>query len=178
MKSLILHPFEVRAILDGRLGLIVRPIKSAWQLLPFESEYYLDDAIAKCPLGKVGDSVIGKEVWGCSHSEYIHGLSCWHYADGEPPFKTGPAWKKRSAATMPAWASRITLTLEAIRVQRVGEMVHKEALATGIPYHVSEPDGAPLPRFQEHWNTLCAKRGLGVDANPWCWFYTVKGVVR
>lgn len=39
----------------------------------------------------------------------------------------------------------------------------------GVQYSVSQPDGAPLPRFRKLWDSTYAKRGFGWDANPWVW---------
>lgn len=195
LRSLILHPFEVRAIIDGRLSQIRRPATffnepeavkmgfgndCAKQFNPrFEDGWWkaaTHGYQCRCPLGKVGDSVIGKETWAEVASQ--------PYADGKEDrlviYRASASYADRafktckSPATMPAWASRITLTLTEIRVERVQEIGHKDALKCGVEYDVAKPDGSPLSRFETLWNSLYAKRGLGWDANPWCWVYTVK----
>ena len=71
---------------------------------------------------------------------------------------------------MPRWASRLTLTVTDVRVQRVAEISREDCVAEGCPGFVSHDmqDGEmPEEEFQDLWNTLNASRGFGWDTNPW-----------
>lgn len=90
----------------------------------------------------------------------------------------GAAGKWRPSIHMPRWASRLTLIVEAVRVQRLQEISEEDAIAEGIEYffaglfrdYLQGPDigieGA-VPSFHSLWDSLNAKRGFGWEANPW-----------
>lgn len=101
----------------------------------------------------------------------------WSPSDPRPVYAADPmfdgmrdgdfAWGWKPSIHMPRWASRLTLTVTDVRVQRVQEITHSDALAEGVDYDVSKPDGAPAQRFQRLWNSLNRSRGFGWDVNPW-----------
>ena len=79
---------------------------------------------------------------------------------------------------MPRWASRITLEVADVRVERVQDITDDDAWeegawwwrhddAAGPPFYVRK--GYNIECFSELWDTIYAKRGLGWDANPWVW---------
>jgi len=67
---------------------------------------------------------------------------------------------------MPRWASRITLEVTGVRVERLQDISAQDAWAEGIPH---SPDVDPSHEYQELWDSLNAARGYGWDANPWVW---------
>ena len=81
---------------------------------------------------------------------------------------------------MPRWASRITLEITAVRVERLQDISREDAMAEGI---VIQPDGgygladtthyhATDPRHS-YWSLWEAINGPGsVEANPWVWAVT------
>jgi hypothetical protein len=85
---------------------------------------------------------------------------------------------------MPRWASRITLEIESIRVERVQEISHTDVRAEGFtcPEHdfssgfcTSYCDSL-VGAFRDTWDALNAKRGHGWDANPFVWCISFKDV--
>lgn len=113
---------------------------------------------------------------------------CYHWNPGESPLR----W--RSPVTMPRWASRITLEVTGMRVERVQDISEQDAISEGMLmsmfrgdwakqhfpeyYAVLEatPDGqkpplgpSPAARFSKYWDDLNAKRGHGWATNPWVW---------
>ncbi len=103
-------------------------------------------------------------------------------SDGDPTVR----WKP--SLHMPRWASRITLEITEIRVERVQEITEEEAKAEGVlpcPHPLSKDDecldcyldaGEYTCSFLHLWDHLYAKNGLGVDANPWVWVITFRRV--
>src|SRR5690606_25977635 len=86
--------------------------------------------------------------------------------------------RKRPAIHMPRWASRLTLEVTAVKVERLQEISDDDALDEGIAetefYEAAETKvsaGAPWSperlAFADLWNSLNAKRGYGWEANPW-----------
>ena len=160
----------------------------------------------KCPFGQVGDRLWVRETFCLEHQvekdqlppfddrrpirwEYEgmesdpEGADRWiqpHYratdptpqlayedSDGEPTVR----WKP--SIHMPRWASRITLEITDIRVERVQEITEEEAISEGF----FPDDGvSEVYCFSEAWDSLYAKKGLGVDDNPWVWVLTFRRV--
>lgn len=97
-----------------------------------------------------------------------------------------PRW--RPSIHMPRWASRLTLTVTNVRVQRLQDMEgqhpsESDAIAEGVnaihhsdrafyysAFH-NDPHSSdwcdPKDAFRELWDSLNAKRGFGWNVNPW-----------
>jgi hypothetical protein len=90
-------------------------------------------------------------------------------------------YKWRPSIYMPRWASRITLIITNVRVQRVQEITRDDALAEGVDLSrelfptMNAPDKA-LRLFPRLWDSINAKRGFGWDTNPWVWAITFQRV--
>ena len=82
-------------------------------------------------------------------------------------------WKKDKLPSihMPRWASRITLEIVNVRVERVQEITAKDEEAEGAPTIL---DNYPHQAFKHLWDSINAKRGHGWDANPWVWVIEFK----
>jgi hypothetical protein len=85
---------------------------------------------------------------------------------------------------MPRWASRITLEVASVRVERVQEIRCSGLLAEGVCLSDDAiaylrggmmTDGA-VEAFADRWDAINAKRGYGWDANPWVWVYEFRRV--
>lgn len=108
----------------------------------------------------------------------VRGDGCVVYcADGEKP-KKAPAfvgdlpgeysWRCKVARFMPAWASRITLEIIGIRVERLDQITDADALAEGVDV---PPDGwgriTPVMAYMQLWDRI---NGPGATyVNPWVW---------
>lgn len=103
-------------------------------------------------------------------------------AGGALPDSVGPedAGRYRHARFMPRWASRITLLVTDVRVQRLQHISEADAMAEGIakaPHGnrdqwIDYPEGSsaagwqdPRQSFQSLWNSLHGPDAW--DANPW-----------
>jgi hypothetical protein len=77
---------------------------------------------------------------------------------------------------MPRWASRLTLEITEVRVQRLQEISEEDAKAEGV---IARGPGSPTLRphqrdFRALWNDINSKRGYGWDSNPWVWAISFK----
>jgi len=140
----------------------------------------------RSPHGKPGDQLWVREAWS-THACFDHipprdltTRSIHYQADGT--IKTG---KYRQAFHMPRWASRITLEIISVRVERLQDISESDALAEGIEsitgdktiYHWDFPKPYPdhavsgyqsaRSAYQELWCEISGRDSY--DANPWVW---------
>ena len=104
-----------------------------------------------------------------------------YYASDHPRYRDRDKWKP--SIFMPRWASRITLEITDIRVERVQEITGEDAQAEGWnPFNhlfptVNATDKAWL-WFKQTWDKINAKRGFGWDNNPWVWVVEFKRIEK
>lgn len=152
----------------------------------------------KCPYGSPGDRLWVRETWApakqggrCSIAEATY--AC--FPDGSQKFKSGEyyqeapkgqlnwpsGWKWRPSIHMPRWASRITLEITEVRVQRLQDISEEDARAEGIRFHETSRvygEGLCYPTARDAFAALWDKiNGPGSwDANPWLWAITFKRI--
>jgi hypothetical protein len=95
----------------------------------------------------------------------------------EPKIAREVGWIKRPSIFMPRWASRVTLEVTGVRVERVRDIDRAGILAEGIE-RLSPGNLFRLERemFSALWNGINAKRGYGWNTNPLVWVITFKVV--
>jgi hypothetical protein len=131
----------------------------------------------RCPYGQPGDRLWVRETWATTNTcDYLAPKEIWRYE--HPPMLYYSAWtgaaresknrgKWRSPIHMPRWASRITLEIKSVRVERVQEISEEDAIAEGI----SGGDwlGNPVGEYRKLWDSINAKRGYPWESNSWVW---------
>jgi hypothetical protein len=121
-------------------------------------------------IGRRAASFLGIEAKnGVESAFYIADDADVVNADG---FNICPWWKRKGGIPgihMPRWASRLTLTVTDVRVQRLQEISKEDVIAEGC----HERDGQPLVGVINGWHEPYAAlwdtiNGPGAwDANPW-----------
>lgn len=145
----------------------------------------------KCPYGQPGDRLWVRETWRCLHwvesEEDQRGLQIINYqADGKQIFKRFSPGKKarhtvgwRPSIHIRRWASRITLEITGIRVERVQEISEEDAKAEGVgresDFEIETHTGGCVQKVLRHrrafetlWDSI-AKPGKKWVDNPWVW---------
>lgn len=159
--------------------------------------------LAESPYGQPGDQLWVKE------SFYIDGTglktdeerrqfveeneSLYYRADGDcceqiPECQCAEVGRPRwtSPLFMPRWASRLTLEVTEVRVERLRSINWLDAVAEGCQpgpgrHHVNSPETdqdreSCFRQFFERWDGLNAKRGFSAESNPWVWAVTFKDI--
>lgn len=180
----------IRALLDGQktqTRMVVKPqphdinhrtskeVNAAWQ------EGFIP---VQCPFGKKGDFLWLREdwqVWGdydrLRISEIPTGCDVLYCAD-----RLEALWnsRKRQSRFMPCWASRLTLEITNVRVERLQDINQMDAYAEGIDtegdaYLAAEHGllggacgrAASIHAYADLWES---HHGPGSwDQNPWVW---------
>jgi hypothetical protein len=114
-------------------------------------------------------------VTGCYGGEVYVREDLWYWADGNPA--AGDYEPPRPSIHMPRWASRLTLTVTDVRVQRLNDISEADAVAEGVNPCLEGhqcPNGGyggccatydPVDAYATLWNSLHGPDAWA--ANPW-----------
>lgn len=205
-RPIIFNSEMVRAILDGRKTQTRRVCKvqpyfeeeyDTWHCFYpwgdgghgiYQSEKEMRDEydrvmLHKCPYGKVGDRLWCRETWahedgGCD--DHKCGQPTHIYYKATECYPESIRW--RPSIHMPRWASRITLEITDIRVERVKDIKQGDISAEGVDNGKSNPsmgirhENLQILAWIDLWNSINNDRGYGWDANPWAWVVEFKRV--
>jgi hypothetical protein len=137
--------------------------------------------LIKCPYGKPGDRLWVRETFvdaGTNTYTKKQGIQTLFYAASLPIPKENikqfkGKWKP--SIHMPRWASRLTLEVTNIRVERVQDISDEDILSEG--FKMDNPAIFSLGyrgAFKSLWDSINAARGHGWEANPWVWVVEFK----
>lgn len=153
---------------------------------------YGDDWFCKCPYGAPGDRLWVRET--CKAEELPSGLDGVRYAaDGafreiENTQEASDRWgslycygvhsnKNVPSIHMPRWASRITLEITDVSVERLKEISVEDVKSEGYPG--TDVDGkhipwSPIGWYMSVWESI---NGVGSwEKNPWVWVVSFERV--
>ena len=140
---------------------------------PLREDIYGEFVKVRCPFGVPGDRLWIKEA--------IHDVGdAIGYEDGTVlPMSNWP-WKRKklSPLFMPYGASRLTLEVTEVRVQRLKEISLNDINAEGISESGTQfiDEHNARGHWANLWDSINAKRGFGWDKNPFVWALTFKKV--
>ncbi|WP_412523985.1 hypothetical protein [Enterobacter bugandensis] len=201
-RGMIFNGEMVRAILDGRKTQTRRPLK--WKQTRFteigeredgskwpwsEDAEHVCDFWHPCPFGAVGDRIWVRETWAeagagapdlklyrANYPEHVP----THYENVPPA--SDIRWTP--SIHMPRWASRITLEITGVRVERLNSISQEDAQAEGMELTgwrptYSDPDSGgevwtPYDNFAQLWESIYGEGSW--HANPWVWVIEFKVV--
>lgn len=211
-RSILFSGEMVRVILDGRktqtrrvlkkqpIDILPMKVQNLWVTLEEINPNH--GRVIKCRFGVPGDRLWVRETWAhddmncndihCGNIDHI-----WYRASESPvvadSFAGAAHW--RPSIFMPRWASRITLEIVSVRVERVQDISANDAIAEGVCttqyWKPKEVENKPFEEkwwddyyfwnhypqiaYQNLWNSINFKRGFGWDVNPWVWVMEFKG---
>lgn len=176
----------VRAILDGRKTQTRRLLK--WKQTRFteigeredgrrwpwsEDAEHACDFWHPCPFGTVGDRIWVRETF-CAVPDHEEPAGCsalLYAADGN-----GQYGKWTPSIHMPRWASRITLEITGVRVERLASVSDEDAGKEGYPANPA-PYGGTMDKwlwFRGLWDSIYPDQSF--KHNPWVWVIEFKVV--
>lgn len=191
----------VRAILDGRKKQTRRVLKP--QPMDYYPSWYPNHTSPKrkhyarekhwraggpvdfSPYGKPGDHLWVRETFWDAFKRMPEENGCVYKADygyriDLPEAQAeGQPWKP--SIHMPRWASRITLAVTKVSVERVQDITKENIKAEGskvTPWCCGE-DGEFVgfqADFALLWDSINAKRGFSWGSNPWVWVVSFKRI--
>jgi hypothetical protein len=133
-----------------------------------------------CPYGKPGDRLWVKETYfdytgtGVDLSDGAYGYRADKDQDGEQTFKNfGFKWKP--SIFMPRSASRIELEITNVRIERLNDISHADAIAEGVSGDAplrDVPMTVPQLCYAALWESINGKGSW--DGNPWVWVIDFK----
>ena len=168
---------------------------------PGESEF--DGFDCHCPYGQPGDRLWVREAWTLAakerHDQFGDGSRIWpetmsrphvqwygnavlnviYRADGEHVASDGEREHWHPGIHMERKASRLTLDVTEVRVQRLHDISEDDAKAEGV--EMSPLLSATTPfrsAFIQLWESINSARGFGWDENPWVWAVTFRRVAN
>jgi hypothetical protein len=156
--SIIFSDESVIAILAGRKTQ-TRRVVTAW-----------NENVFKCPYGDPGDRLWVREEWAMVDDKVIYRADSGADASQRD-------W--RPALTRAA--SRLTLEVTRVRVERLQEITLEDINLEGTPDTLDprlRPFGTRREQYQRFWDSLNAKRGYAWDKNPWVWVVEFKVVPK
>ena len=131
-----------------------------------------------CPYGQPGDRLWVRETWRvCGGREYEYQQDrsqvmyrATHQEDGFPLAWESYVW--RPSIFMPRWASRITLKVTGVRVERLQDISIADAMAEGVVETNAnlrglEPCMEWRYAYEDLWRQINGPDSW--DANPWVW---------
>jgi len=191
---ILMNAEMVRAILDGRKTQTRRPVKpqpdmeidgekfpdgsGGWGWVPVwpNGHKWAGRTLgwAGCPFGQHGDRLWVRETWRIADSDLCGcgGDYCTCGCNGQPIYAASYSagdlaefkpW--RPSIHMPRWASRITLEITGVRLERIQDISEADAIAEGAPWE----DCWPTYRqsFEALWCRIYDSQSW--DVNPWVW---------
>lgn len=176
----------VRAILDGRktqTRRVVKPQPETATDCPYHVGVGQSRKSRTCPYGTVGDRLWVREAWLPFDQDHVIGdCKVAYMAEATPTseeirkeyIREGRNYRWRPSIHMPRWASRITLEITGVRVERLQEISETDAIAEGAMSQLcsmhDQPDAMKFTHrngFTNLWQSINGPESWA--SNPWVW---------
>lgn len=179
----------VRAILEGRKTQTRRVITSKVALEWLSPDMFTPEYVALpenhlSPYGYAGDNLWVRETWNAinGQGQWWHQLKVskaerelynWAWTNPIQPALQEIPTRWLPSIHMPRAASRITLEVVNVRVERLQDLSVEDAIAEGCP---EDQYDEPTSWYKNLWNSINAERGYDFHSDPWVWVVEFKVV--
>ncbi len=165
---------QTRSVVKGMaLGLLSEPIG-------FSPDFVAHPENDVCPYGQAGDRLWVRETWARDDEDgqLIYRADVGHDLNADMweqnRIEGAPRFRWRPSIFMPRWASRITLDIVDIGVERLQDISEIDAAAEGAPLAMEidgsfgrHPMGTHREGFGLVWQQINGRESW--LANPWVW---------
>ncbi|TXE47859.1 hypothetical protein FOT55_15010 [Serratia bockelmannii] len=146
-----------------------------------------------CPFGAVGDRLWVRETWSSDFANYYPNDRVWYAADNNrcsdievvngvrgiysPESDVHVPFRWRPSIHMPRWASRITLEITGVRVERLNDLSEEDAKSEGVApsqHIITPPEALYRVGFLKLWQSIYGEESW--RANPWVWAISFRRV--
>jgi hypothetical protein len=197
-----MRPQPIHRVVEGLAHVTIGMDPAADGAIWYDADGKSPGRELRSPFGRIGDMLSVRETWqpyieelddGVTHyiryragdlwQEMGEELDDWFDQDQWDNFMEHEGW--RPSTQMPAWASRLTLLVLDVRVERLQDISEADAQAEGWE-RTFAPDGSEYgcglttatEHFRERWDATWIKAGFGWDSNPWAWVANVQRVAK
>lgn len=195
-RPILFNAPMVRAILDGTKTQTRRVVKGGplqWLVgAKFDPAFVADPGNYLCPYGQPGDRLWVRENFcpiypqdptynGGRPIEYDYAATYQHGNRLGDTLGIKKRWKP--SIHMPRWASRITLEITGVRVERLQDISEADAIAEGVglnagaigvPTTGESPQPMAIALYQDLWQSINGPDSW--TANPWVWAVEFKRI--
>lgn len=138
-------------------------------LAEFTIKAYPNGGGIKCPYGQVGDRLWVRETWAEGMNVPIPAI-----------YKADKMWqdvkiKWKPSIFMPRWASRITLEITDIRVEKLQEITFYDAVREGMKEGCGPETGYSVNLYKKLWDSINGKKHSW-ESNPFVWVISFKRI--
>ena len=190
-RPILMSAPMVRAILAGAKTQTRRVMKGTqpWGMKDGRPEWAIAGSEPRCPYGVLGDRLWVRETWAQNENQLSETRMDRSYAyaadNAGRALDNGGEKPWRPSIHMPRWASRITLEVTGVRVERLQDISEADAIAEGISFSAAfggyhTEDGRhfhctdPIESYASLWDSI---HGAGSwDANPFVWCVSFKRI--
>ena len=179
-RPILFSTLMVKSLLEGRKTQTRRVVKPQPDKILHGEPYWKLGGFRDAwkPWGIKGDCLWVRETW-CPYPEELTGRR-WYRATDE---KSHSRWRDNSkqpkhlfnwrpSIFMPRWASRITLEITNVRIERLQDITEEDAIKegcahTGLGVSADEIESA-REQFEKLWDSINGKK-FPWDSNPYVW---------
>lgn len=155
-----------------------RPTGSVWAVREVTG---MSDPRWRCRYGVPGDHLWCREAWSVMNKDRTTVILHGHHKQPEDGLDIvyratedhgHRGW--RPSIHLPRWASRLTLEVTDVRVQRLHEISGADAYAEGCSEHGPEKLGLAVHSFARVWREINGSDSW--ESNPWVWAISFRRV--
>lgn len=131
--------------------------------------------LVRCPYGMTDEQLWVRETW--HPSNHVHFGEKADYLADTPDARGEGFWKWNPSIFMPRWASRITLKIVSVRVERLQAISEADAIAEGIESYdddgvtyygpLNKGHACPKQEYRRLWDSINGKGSW--ESNCWVW---------